>query len=334
MEISNQGTTSFSGEEQLLRGRTISFNRGRLSSTGLTMNMILSIIGTTVLGIAAQMQTGGWILSPLLLCMGCAIVAETTRLVSETINTLAEDGIQVVAYQDYIEGALGPGARMFASVTSTMALLGMICNGMVLISKNLEFAVPIGNPSDADSGRKWWVLLMMPTTLLYLFIDATKLLQKLSVVGPVVAVLCVLLAWIGTAQAIPDLHEFPKSCMNGQYESYRNVGPNLDLNHNGITGWEEITMGGANIASYGFYCFAVVVTVPTLRSQMVDPSKIVKASVMAYVFCSLLFITIMVLGYYVFGNLGPDSIINAMNTGRPAVGGPRPTHGKLERPPW
>lgn len=304
------------GEEDVQRKRTVSFKGNKLTPTALAMNMVLSIVGTTVLGIAAQMQLGGWILSPLLLCMGCAIVSETTGLVSETIGKLQEDGVDVVSYQDYIEGAVGPRARVLSSVTSTCALLGMICNGMVMIAKNLEYAVPIGD--DVESGRKLWVLLMMPTTLFYLFVDATTILQRLALVGPVVAALCVLFAWIGTVQAIPNLADFPESCMNSKSQSYWNVGPNLDNDGSGGIGWFEFANGVSGIASYGFYCFAVVVTVPTLRSQMSDPTQTVKSSIAAYVICCILFITIMLLGYYVFGNLGPDSIINAMNTDRPS----------------
>merc|ERR1712032_1562697 len=92
--------------------------------------------------------------------------------------------------------------------------------------------------------------------------------------------------------------EFPIACRG---DDYWRLGP--DLGNDGVVqGIMEIS----DIASYGFYCFAVVVTVPTLKGQMANKTDVVPACISAYMICSALFLVIMLLGYYGFGNLGPD----------------------------
>merc|ERR1719507_238667 len=55
------------------------------------------------------MQTGGWILTPILLCAGCGIVAEMSCLVSATIDKLTEERKGIIDnYPDYAFAALGP----------------------------------------------------------------------------------------------------------------------------------------------------------------------------------------------------------------------------------
>jgi len=292
----------------------------KMSTKALASNMVLSIIGTTVLGISAQMKRGGWLLTPILLCVGCAIVSEMTVLVSVTIDILQGEGIEVSRYQDYAEGAFGPWGRKVSSVTSSFALLGMICGGMILITRNLQFAAPIESwswplsctkESGCVPGQNWWALFMSATTAFYAFADVSTVFQRAAAIGPIVCVLCVAFAWAGNFKAISDLQEMPESCRTGAIDNW-SLWPNIA----GDSAWAA-TSNIASIASYGFYCFAVVVTVPTLKGQMEEPSRLVPASVSAYVLCALLFLIIMLTGYWGFGNLGPDNIIEGMRSNRP-----------------
>jgi len=311
-----QSKTEMSGQEEMARSiASLSFQvapattegERKLSTLGLFLNMTLSIIGTTVLGISAQMPKAGWILTPLLLCMGCCIVSEMTWVVSNVIAKLRDSEVEIAAYQDLAHGAFGFPGRMISSVTSTMALVGLTCNGLVLISKNLDYSLTLCN--GGRCGRKWWALAATPTTLFYAFVDAGDLLQKAAVLGPVVCVGCVVLAWFGEISAITELSDFPQSCRSSPDLPYWTIFPDLSTSK----GWMNV----ADVASYGFYCFAVVVTVPSLQAQMQDPSKLVPAATVAYALCTGLFITIMMLGYCAFGNLGPQSIIDGMTNTRP-----------------
>lgn len=283
----------------------------KLSALGLTLNMILSIVGTTVLGIAAQMQKGGWFVGPALLLIGCAVIGEMTWLVSSTIAELERSrGITVKAYQDFARGAFGNVGHWLSSVTSTMALLGIICNGLVLISKNFQYAQPltVGLPGcEHDCGRKAWALALTPVTVFYAFVEPGDLLKKSAAFGPAICVICILLAWYAAGTAVLERQEWPEPCMQDYWSYTPPVAGSM---------W-EVLLSVASISSYGLYCFAVTVTVPALRGQMAEPQKMVIASLKAYIICVVCFLIIMAVGYYGVGNFGTDSIIDGMRKDRP-----------------
>lgn len=292
----------------------------KLDGRGLACNMVLSVLGTSLLGVPAQMKRAGWILGPSLIALGCVIVAETTVLVSSTVDVLRRKyDAEVVAYQDFVEGALGKRARIASTVTSALALLGMICNGFVLESRNLQFAAPIHWPwmgSTEQSGKNWWALILSSTSILYCFVDAGSLLKRAAAFGPLVCVLCVVLALVGTGSAILDSRDFPESCRGGSTTSFWSLWPELaegDV-HSGL--WNAL-LEIVGVASYAFYCFAVVITVPSMKHQMQKPSELVPAALAAYAACTAVFLVIMVTGYLGFGNLMPDNLIDGMRRDRP-----------------
>eukprot|EP00929_Paragymnodinium_shiwhaense_P055222 TRINITY_DN27688_c0_g3_i1.p1 TRINITY_DN27688_c0_g3~~TRINITY_DN27688_c0_g3_i1.p1 ORF type:complete len:598 (+),score=80.78 TRINITY_DN27688_c0_g3_i1:128-1921(+) len=354
----------------------------KITALQLASNMTLSIVGTTVLGITAQMKRGGWIVSPLLLIIGCFIIVEMTSVVSMTMDKLQANGHTMTAYQDFIGAALGPAARRISAVTSTFALVGMICNGFILESQNLQFVAPLRLPwlygneapcvgapcgwkdahgntceqyatagwctstgdfgsswdatlngtfgdhssivgisaeqaccqcgggaldtenKEQELGQKWWALILSFTTLLYVFADLGELLKRTAAVGPFVCAACVLLAWTGAGMAIAGLQEFPASCFDETTVPFWRT-------------WPGDAMAIPGIAAYAFYCFAVVVTVPSLKGQMQEPAKLVGAASAGYILCTVLFLLIMTMGYWGFGGLGPDNLIQGMRQNRP-----------------
>jgi len=293
----------------------------KISFYQLCSNMILSIIGTVVLGIYAQIRIGGWIIAPTVIILGFLIISEMTSIVSETIDALNASGEDVISYQDFAGGALGKWGRNVSSVTSTLALMGMICNGLILEAQNLQFATNLDLPSilpcpgcsKDDRGNHFWAIMLSLTTAFYVSVDFGALLKKLAFIGPFVCFFCVVFAVAGGIMANVDLVNFPESCRDAP-TPYTNVAPEFGSGSAGL----DAVLKVSSIASYGFYCFAVVVTVPSLKGQMQVPSQVVKASVSAYGVCTTVLLLIMLIAYAGFGNLGPDNIIDGMRGSRPA----------------
>mmetsp|Transcript_27363 Transcript_27363/g.59458 ORF Transcript_27363/g.59458 Transcript_27363/m.59458 type:complete len:533 (+) Transcript_27363:484-2082(+) len=290
--------------------------QAKLSGSGLTFTTMLSIIGTTVLGISAQMQKAGWILGPLTLCLGCGIIIEMTWLVCTTIDGLLAkgDGIKISSYPEYAQAALGPGGSALAAFTSTLAPLGMICNGLIISSNNMELMF-------ADSlgwSYTTWACILTITTAIYAYFDLffgslARLLGFMEIPSWVANAWCIIFAWIGIYMGSRDAVDIPEACRTDtEGHTFWSVGPNVEGEH---------MMGGvlqlAAVASYGFYCFAVVVSLPKFHSEMENPKEVVRSSSVAYVICTVLFLSIMLPGYHVFGNWGPKSIISAMTVDRP-----------------
>eukprot|EP00927_Polykrikos_kofoidii_P001452 TRINITY_DN10546_c0_g1_i1.p1 TRINITY_DN10546_c0_g1~~TRINITY_DN10546_c0_g1_i1.p1 ORF type:complete len:554 (+),score=67.01 TRINITY_DN10546_c0_g1_i1:46-1662(+) len=296
-------------------------------------NFVLSIVGTSVLGVANSMAKGGWILPVICAAVGTSVIYETTNLVSDTVDKLVAEGAEVRAYADFAGAALGPYARTIAAVSSSLSLLGMICGGMVVITSCLQYAyafpfdiewpIPLLGSSCSTkkddikaNGMAWYAFFASFLTLFYTLVPLGELLNKTAMLGPIVCILCVILAWWGAGSAVADLGDFPVACRDTPVKPYWSIGP--PSNENNFFGWlwdcASITF---DLASYNVYNFAVVVTAPSLKMQMVNAREFVSAAGSAYVICFATFLTIMLLEYWGCGSYIPENIIDAMKQNRP-----------------
>mmetsp|Transcript_46907 Transcript_46907/g.118954 ORF Transcript_46907/g.118954 Transcript_46907/m.118954 type:complete len:534 (+) Transcript_46907:75-1676(+) len=284
----------------------------RLSAGGLTANLTGAVLGTTVLGIAAQMKRGGWLLTPALLCIMGSVVAEMTRLVSMTISHLRETAaVEVLAYQDFAESSLGKWGRRWSMVTSTGDLIVYTFIALVLEAESFHVLFPIAWPwfGQDGCGMKWWSLFLSSSTVIYAFVDLAILAQFASRVGPLVCLSMVFLAWLGSFQELEQLSDFPESCRGSAETPFWTWWP---------TDVGSLASDVASIASYAMFCFAVVVTVPSVQSTMQEPKQLGSASTRAYLLSSIVFLSIMGLQYAGSGNLGPENIIEGMRSERPS----------------
>jgi len=284
----------------------------------LCCNMVLSITGSAVLGIGAQMKTMGWILTPMLLFVGAALTSEMVWIVSATSDEIEERaGVRIVSYQDFAQHALGQPGWWASAVSSTLSLVGILIGGLVLESENLQIIAPISwhwpgsDPSDA--GRRWWTVLVTSTTFLYSVADIGKLLHKSGLIGIALTVLCLVLVYTGAFQQFGSSESFAADCKNGVDVPYHSLG----LNSNGHQGF-DVFLSFFSVTSYCIFVFAIVVTLPTLRSTMQHKEKLTPMSVIAFAVVALEFLGIMLAYYGIFGNLGPQNIVDGMRVNREA----------------
>mmetsp|Transcript_91951 Transcript_91951/g.268896 ORF Transcript_91951/g.268896 Transcript_91951/m.268896 type:complete len:535 (+) Transcript_91951:91-1695(+) len=310
---SRRGSTVSSVEGHMLIVPEPEGDQG-LSTCGLTTNLTMTILGTTVLGIAAQMKSGGWLLTPVLVCLMATVVAEMTRLVSMTINHLRESlALEVFAYQDFAEGSLGEWGRRWASVTSTGDLIVYTFIALVLEAQSFQVLFPISWPwfGQEGNGSKWWAVFLSLSTVVYSFVDLASLARFASKIGPWISSTMVFLACLGSLQDLQQLPEVPESCRGSAEAPYWTLWP-------ASVGVGDFLFDVASISSYTMFCFAVVVMVPSVQSTMKEPARLGSAGWKAFVIASAAFLSIMALQYAGTGNLGPENLIQGMRDERPA----------------
>jgi len=296
----------------------------KVSTLTMCCNMILSITGSCVLGVGAQMKTLGWVITPTMLFLGAGMTSEMVWLVGCTCDKIEENGEGCIeSYQDFAERSLGRPGWWASAVSSTLSLVGMIIGGLVLEADNLHIAFPIplqwplGGNGD-DGSRKWWALLVSITTLVYCLVDVGSLLHGSGIIGIVLTVVCMVLVYSGTFSQLGSLGDFNTSCMDGMDMPYHSLGINPGVS----SGHEfERFMSVFSVTSYIIFIFAIVVTLPTLRSTMVSKNSLTKVSTISFFIVGLEFVVIMLISYYVFGNLGPQNVLDGMRTHRKAVPG-------------
>mmetsp|Transcript_159963 Transcript_159963/g.489328 ORF Transcript_159963/g.489328 Transcript_159963/m.489328 type:complete len:540 (+) Transcript_159963:105-1724(+) len=294
---------------------------GELSVFAIAVNLTMLILGTTILGIASHMKHGGWLVTPALLCLSGLIVMEMIRLVGATVDRLNQNGIRVRTYQDLATGALGARGARLANLTSTLDLVFYTFISLVLESQILQAVLPIAWPwfGCTQCGEKWWAVLLSSTTIVFSFVELGPLARIATMIGPAVTLLMVLSIVMGAMANVGELTDFPEVCRegNGPENAYWELWPGPS---------ESLLFVVPRIMSYSFFCFAIVCTVPTLQSEMREPSKLGVAGVAAIITASVMLLLIMCLSYWGTGSLGPENIISGMRRGKPlgwwAVSGP------------
>eukprot|EP00437_Effrenium_voratum_P020054 CAMPEP_0181442480 /NCGR_PEP_ID=MMETSP1110-20121109/24050_1 /TAXON_ID=174948 /ORGANISM="Symbiodinium sp., Strain CCMP421" /LENGTH=486 /DNA_ID=CAMNT_0023566407 /DNA_START=56 /DNA_END=1513 /DNA_ORIENTATION=+ len=290
----------------------------KIGAVALCCNVILSITGTAVLGVSAQMKTFGWILTPVTLVLGMLLTSEMVHLVGVTSEALElRTGEEIQSYQDFAEASLGRPGWWLSAISSTLSLFGMIFGGLILESGNMQITSPItwhwplgGDPS--DGGRKWWAVLLTSTTLFYSYVDIGHLLHNSAWIGVGLTLFCLVCVYAGTFAQFKNLDDFNSDCATTWNQPYRSVGVNVGGEEPAF----ESFLSLFSVFSYVMYAFAIVVTLPTLRSTMQDRSQLTPMCIIAFTVVSMEFLVIMFAYYWVFGNLGPENIIDGMRNGR------------------
>eukprot|EP00449_Zooxanthella_nutricula_P066222 CAMPEP_0198560456 /NCGR_PEP_ID=MMETSP1462-20131121/93987_1 /TAXON_ID=1333877 /ORGANISM="Brandtodinium nutriculum, Strain RCC3387" /LENGTH=517 /DNA_ID=CAMNT_0044291323 /DNA_START=33 /DNA_END=1583 /DNA_ORIENTATION=- len=279
----------------------------KMTSFELCSNVLISLTGTVVLGIGSKMQQGGWVMTPLMLVVGTAVISEMVWVVSTTIdNTTTKDRPAPRSYKEYIGLALGRPGELVSAVTSTFSLFSMICGGLIVLAQNMEAIMPL--PQAWGDGQKWWALFLTAETLVFVFVDIGDLLDKAAWLGPFVTAGVFIMVFWGCANALLAKAEIPEACIpSAEYTSMWTA-----------HGFGDGMLSLAQLGSYSIFVFAIVVTVPTLKSQTAKPRRVVHMSLLAFAIATMLFVALMVTYYAAFGNIGPENVIQGMKTDRPA----------------
>lgn len=272
-------------------------------------NLMVVILTSPVIGVVSVMPQGGLICAMLTMVFGVMVASEMTRVICETLEVLEKKKCDVSTYIGFATHSMGTVGRYFATLSSSISFVAFPIIGMVTITQNLECSLPITLPG--LEGRQWWAVLLMLETLLYVSLDIRHILSETAALAPVTCVTCVALACAGGAIAIRDKQTIPAACQTVGDRSYYSLGP--DMGNLLFHACSSI----ATITAYGFYNYAVIVTLPALRSTMAEPQHLVGWSIAAFVTTAVMYIIIMVIGYVGFGNLAPSSLVRGMTQDRP-----------------
>merc|ERR1712019_155887 len=135
-----------------------------------------------------------------------------------------------------------------------------------------------------------------------------RLLHKAGFIGVGLTIGCMIFVYGGTFREFAEKDTFHPDCMDGVTVPYQSTWVN--------TGGDGISFQSFldlfSVSSYMVFIFAIVVTVPTLRHTMQNKEKLTPMSVIAFIIVAVEFLVIMFAYYWVFGNLGPQNVIEGM----------------------
>eukprot|EP00439_Symbiodinium_sp_Y106_P058119 s474_g8.t1 len=238
------------------------------------------------------------------------LTSEMVHLVGVTSEAIElRTGEEIQSYQDFAEASLGRPGWWLSAISSTLSLPPGLNQGNMQITSPITWHWPLGGDPN-DGGRKWWAVLLTSTTLFYSYVDIGHLLHNSAWIGVGLTLFCLVCVYAGTFQLINALlkSECLKlvcDCATTWNQPYRSVGVNVGGEEPAF----ESFLSLFSVFSYVMYAFAIVVTLPTLRSTMQDRSQLTPMCIIAFTVVSM----------ELPSNLGPENIIDGMRAGRDEI---------------
>ncbi|PWA64952.1 amino acid transporter, transmembrane domain-containing protein [Artemisia annua] len=254
--------------DQLLGELPITFG---CSVTQTVFNSVNVMVGVGVLSMPNTIAQAGWAGIGLLILLA-AICCYTAYLMKNCFE--GKDTIQT--YPEIGEAAFGTYGRLFIAIILYTSLYAYCVEFIILEGDNLTSLFPgvslhLGS-FNMDSVKLFAILsaVVMASTLLVKNTRVISLLSATGVVTTVVVILCVF--WLGTVNV--GFHE---------------RGP-------------PIKLGGIAFALgiYGF-SFSGHVVFPNIYQSMADKTKFTKAMIICFIICVLIYGSVAVMGFLMFG---------------------------------
>jgi len=252
----------------------------------------LNCVGSGILFFPKVMSDVGIVAAPLL-CILCAVVCtECGTLIHKACAMLEEHtGEVITSYEEFAHHVGGPRMEKLVMVTKNFAMLGFIIVYFGLVSDSVYKFIP--NKDQISLGMVRF-FIVFPVFALLAMLQNLQQLARFAILGIIaMGFECVLLVAasfaIGGGVDVCPGDTRPPHSENGACNWY-SLEP--------ADGWLG-PMGKA--MSIFLFSYAILATIPSVRSQLKNPSELPQILRVSFGFCSILNIFIMSAGYYAFG---------------------------------
>ncbi|KAK1412941.1 hypothetical protein QVD17_34565 [Tagetes erecta] len=254
--------------DQLIGELPITFG---CSVTQTVFNSVNVMVGVGVLSMPNTIAQAGWVGMGVLILFA-AMCCYTAYLMKNCFES--KDTIE--SYPDIGEAAFGKYGRLIIAIVLYTSLYAYCVEFIILEGDNIASLFPsislhLGG-LNMDSVHFYAILsaVIMGLTLLVKNARVISFLSATGVVATVMVILCVL--WLGTV--------------------------NVGFHENG----PPVKLGGIAFALgvYGF-CFSGHVVFPNIYQSMADKTKFTKAMIICFILCVLMYGSVAIMGFFMFG---------------------------------
>lgn len=270
-----------------------------LSLTGATANLSAGAVGAGLLALPSVMGTegnphAGVVGAILLLVVAALFQMVANRCISESVDIVTSIlGKPVKSFDVVAEEAFGKCGKISSAVIINVTTMGAACAFIILLGTSLAETLN----SNPTAGDKKLSIAIVGTVLTPLtFISLNDVLGLLAIGAECLILPFLVWSVVGKGPASAD------HCASGP--CWTMTGP--------ADQWGPAFCTIVFAIGFGFL-------VPTMKAQMEDSKAIITASDIAVVLCFIVYMLVMCMGYWAWGNDVEGNVLDSMDGWRVAV---------------
>lgn len=278
---------------------------------GLTFNeavttLIINCIGAGNILFPYVMADAGMILGPLLLIV-CAFTLQLAGSMACNACNIAEDldGTKITTFEALAK-ICDPWLEVALIVTKNFAMLGRIITYMQLVVDSVA-SFELLFPGDEPSCKPVVFIrfaIVFPVFAFLAMITNLKQLARVATLGVVGAIsLCACIVFGGVTITVMNYPDFATYSWLPAPSTYAvtTAGESMYI----------LGKAGKYLAVF-LFTFAIIATVPSVRSQLQEPRQMNSVLRRVYTYIVIINVIVMCCGYVGFGTQAPEDIINGI----------------------
>lgn len=250
---------------------------GKASVKRTLGNIVVSIVGTGVLGLPYTFRTSGWVAGSLAVLLSACLTYYCMLLLVNCRNKLEEQGhVNILTYGDlgsHVRGSIGQG---LVNVMVMISQGGCCVAYLIFIGQNLSSIF-----TSSTDKQTLFIVILLPMQILLGWVRSLSGLAPFSILADVCNVL---------AMAVVIKDDF------GSFQGYSGT---VAFRH-----WSSFLFA-FGIAIFCYEGFGMTLT---LEASMKKPYFFPRVLAQAFVFITLLYIAFGIIGYFAFGDSTKDII--------------------------
>lgn len=281
--------------------------------------MVINCVGAGVVLLPKVMADVGMLTAPLLCvicasaCLECGIMICTGCKIAEQMHSAP-----VCSYEALATIVGGPFWKKVLVVTKNFAFMGFLIAYMQFTVDNLASLIPLEGV--------WKLMLIRFAVVFPVFTGLAMVtnlnqLARFSSVGIAAVIVECMCIMVGGVWLMPSLADCP---LRGRFAAAAPPGASLpQCPHYSLMpdGPPADWPGRLGVCTAIFlFSFAVLATVPSMRSQLADPSQMHSVLSVSFRIIGAIYCAVMLLGYLALGSGTPDNIITYMAAASPRLG--------------
>eukprot|EP00440_Ansanella_granifera_P070468 gb/GFBE01076466.1/.p1 GENE.gb/GFBE01076466.1/~~gb/GFBE01076466.1/.p1 ORF type:complete len:499 (+),score=79.03 gb/GFBE01076466.1/:1-1497(+) len=295
-----------------LTGQQCGTVREGLSLQEGVTTMVINCVGAGVVLLPKVMADVGVIMASML-CVLCALVCKECGVMIGNACAMAEkmEGKPVNSYEDVARVIGGPNWNRILVLTKNSAMLGFLIVYMQFVVDSVSQFYP-GDAEEKPVKAIRFVIVFPTFAALAMCTDLKQLanFSSLGVLSVVVQCGSIMIGGLWMMDEIPSCAAVEES-PSGTCRHYTML-PSLPPD-------KQAGACGKYLSVF-LFCFAILTTVPSVRSQLAEPSQMHSLLSRSFSIIVLIYFGVMFMGYLGFGTTAPENIVTGISEQFPGVG--------------